>query len=58
MLADADDWLAPDGAFVTLLARKQVADDDLEVLAADEDDAVVAHRPLTKPHPLAVVSAQ
>ena len=45
VLADADDWLAPDGAFVTLLARNQAATTDLEVLATDEDDVVVAHRP-------------
>jgi release factor glutamine methyltransferase len=45
VLADADDWLTPDGAFVTLLARKQAATTDLEVLATDEDDVVVAHRP-------------
>ena len=44
VLADADDWLAPDGAFVTLLAREQAATTDLEVLATDEDDVVVAHR--------------
>ncbi len=44
VLAGADRWLAPDGVFVTLLARRQAADLDLEVLTADEDDAVVAHR--------------
>jgi release factor glutamine methyltransferase len=44
VLADADQWLAPDGVFVTLLARKQAADLDLEVLAADDDDVVVVHR--------------
>ena len=35
VLADADTWLAPGGAFVTLLARNQAATADLEVLAAD-----------------------
>ncbi len=45
VLADADHWLAPDGAFVTLLARKQVAETGLEVMLTHEDDAVVVHRP-------------
>ena len=44
VLADADDWLALDGAFVTLLARNQAATTDLQLLAAHEDDVVVAHR--------------
>ncbi len=43
VLADADRWLAPDGVFVTLLARKQAADLVLEVLAVDHDDAGVVH---------------
>jgi release factor glutamine methyltransferase len=45
VLADADQWLAPDGVFVTLLARRQTRTLALEVLAGDEDDAVVAYRP-------------
>jgi release factor glutamine methyltransferase len=44
VLADADHWLAPEGVFVTLLSRQQAATADLELLAADQDDAVVAHR--------------
>jgi release factor glutamine methyltransferase len=44
VLADADGWLAPGGAFVTLVSRTQAAMLDLDVLAADDDDVVVAHR--------------
>jgi release factor glutamine methyltransferase len=44
VLGDADQWLAPEGAFVTLLSLEQAAGLDLEVLTADEDDAVVAWR--------------
>ena len=44
VLADADRWLAPGAVFVTLLARTQAADLDLEVVAVDEDDVVVVHR--------------
>jgi release factor glutamine methyltransferase len=43
VLADADSWLAPGGAFVTLLARQQVPP-GFEVVAEDEDDVVVVHR--------------
>ena len=41
VLAGLDDWLAPDGVFVTLLARQQVPA-AARVLAEDEDDVVVA----------------
>ena len=41
VLAGLDDWLAPDGMFVTLLARDQ-APPDARVLAAQDDDVVVA----------------
>jgi release factor glutamine methyltransferase len=44
VLADADDWLAPGGVFVTLLSRDQAEAAGLEVLAEEDDDAVVAHR--------------
>ncbi len=44
VLADADSWLAPGGVFVTLLSAEQAAVAGLEVLAAADDDAVVAHR--------------
>jgi release factor glutamine methyltransferase len=44
VLADADEWLAPDGVFVTLLSAGQAAAAGLEVLATNEDDAVVARR--------------
>ena len=44
VLADSDRWLAPRGAFVTLVSREQAAALDLEVLASDEDDVVVAHQ--------------
>jgi release factor glutamine methyltransferase len=37
-------WLAPDGAFVTLVSLEQAATTELEVLAVVEDDAVVAFR--------------
>jgi release factor glutamine methyltransferase len=42
VLADADQWLAPDGLFVTLLSPQQAGTAGLEILLADED-AVVAH---------------
>lgn len=42
VLAGAPDWLAADGAFVTLLSRGQAALTALDVLAEDDDDAVVA----------------
>ena len=42
VLADADHWLAPGGVFVTLLSRDQAAVLDLDVLASDDDDVVVA----------------
>ena len=41
VLAGLDDWLTPDGVFVTLLAREQVPS-GARVLAEDEDDVVVA----------------
>ena len=41
VLAGLDDWLAPDGMFVTLLARDQVPP-GARVLAEEEDDVVVA----------------
>ena len=44
VVADADHWLAPGGAFVTLVSRDQAAVLDLVVLAVDDDDVVVAHR--------------
>jgi release factor glutamine methyltransferase len=44
VLADADHWLAPGGAFVTLVSRAQAAVLDLDVLASDDDDVVVAHQ--------------
>ena len=43
VLADADPWLAPDGAFVTLVARKQAATSTSMCSRADEDDVVVAY---------------
>ena len=45
VLASADHWLAPTAAFVTLVSRDQAAGLDLDVLASDEDDVVVAYRP-------------
>ena len=48
VLAEADHWLAPDGVFVTLLSRQQSEIAGLEVLARNEDDAVVGHR--RRPH--------
>ena len=44
VLADADHWLAPGGAFVTLVSRDQAAVLHLDVLASDDDDVVVAHQ--------------
>jgi release factor glutamine methyltransferase len=44
VLADADDWLAQDGVFVTLLSHGQASAAGMEVLAPDEDDPVVAYR--------------
>jgi release factor glutamine methyltransferase len=41
VLAGRSDWLAPEGVFVTLLARQQVPP-DARVLAEDEEDVVVA----------------
>ncbi len=41
VLAGLDDWLAPDGTFVTLLARDQVPL-GARVLAEEDDDVVVA----------------
>jgi release factor glutamine methyltransferase len=43
VLADADSWLASRGVFLTLLAGKQLVD-GLEVVAEDDEDAVVVHR--------------
>ncbi len=42
--AGLDEWLAPDGVFVTLLALEQVPG-GAEVLTEDEDDVVVVFRP-------------
>jgi release factor glutamine methyltransferase len=44
VLAGADAWLAPGGAFVTLLSCGQASTTGLDLLVTDEDDAVVAHR--------------
>jgi release factor glutamine methyltransferase len=41
VLAGLDDWLAPDGVFVTLLARPQVPA-AARILAEEDDDVVVA----------------
>jgi release factor glutamine methyltransferase len=51
VLAGADRWLAPDGVFVTLLARKQLeVTTGFDVLAGDADDVVVAYRRRLDPH--------
>ncbi len=44
VLADADRWLSPGGAFVTLLSAEQADLSGLAVLAEDEEDSVVAYR--------------
>lgn len=43
VLAEVDDWLAHRGAFVTLLSPEQAASTELEVLSADDTDAVAAY---------------
>jgi len=43
VLADADNWMAPDGVFITLLSLEQAGTAGLEILLADEEDAVVAY---------------